>query len=176
MKKFLLGNFMVILLVGILFSTGCKEPEPAAPPPMSPTVLILEDPFTFLGMCEEFNDGPHYNMDLTISVIGYTGDPNSPVTSMDTQYETIRNNQNWIEDNPIEIEIPESGTFIVEVLISGLPPCFNCCYKDARANCNGTDNGRPRWSGTAAEVNAVPPPSRVRVENIQLDECTHCGC
>lgn len=171
MKKFLLSNFMIILLAGVLFSTGCKEPEPVAPPPFITAQLFLEETTTFLAFCGEAHDGEH-KLDLEVTILGYTGDPNNPGEEVGKQYKTITNDEVDLLITPISIELPNSGTYLVQVSISGWPDnCFDCCT----SRCSIGEKGRPRYSGVSGRVNSNPPPGDITIKP-EFEQCTNCGC
>lgn len=172
-------KFLLLMpIVGILLMIGCG-PDDIIParPPLGESFLRL-DPQS-LDVCQSINENVVRNLEADIEVLGFTGTNTTPAF-MWNNIVTISNDIATWEDIPIEI--PENGTFIVTVTLTGsTSDCYKCCWSIPNPNnpsstiCNSFDDGRVRFSGTSLRVNATPPPYFIEVTP-QFTNCFNCGC
>lgn len=144
-----------MVCTGLLIFQACKI-DPAQSPPDDTVYVTFNENSSLLSFCEDSFEG-RKDLSITITVEGLTGDPNNPMqVTFEEDFEIENTPGDLFGGTEFPIEVPESGTFQMDIEIRGGLACFDCCgsvttYDVSNdptndAGCSDNEGGSPRWT------------------------------
>lgn len=173
MKKFCFSFFALFSMI-LIFQASCVNLDPVGEETEGTDIRIPQG-YLESALCNEFHEGASRDIEVEVTIDGIDDQGDPVFIGLDIE-ET--DNEDYEAFIIKDVEVPTQGTYIVTVTIRGLSSCFSCCHNTTINDefpCDSPDNGKIRFRGTSAIINAVPPPFEITVVP-SFVACTNCGC
>ncbi len=177
--------FFSLVCITILSFQACVDPI-VSPPDDNIYLTFRDGNPSLLSFCEDQFEGSK-DLSITVTVEGLTDDPSNPMrVTFEETFEIENTPSDLFGGTEYEIEVPESGTFQVDIEIRGGLACFDCCGDilvydmdngpTSDTGCPDNQGGSPRWTDGPVEVNKEPGiPEEIEAIPL-LRNCSFCGC